>query len=93
MTSKKVIQASGKSQLLSAADASRICRVSRRTTTNKAQRKVYPLCPVLSGLKEEIGQLLLDLQNPSLDESQRQELWGLVERELREYLAIKHPHR
>jgi predicted DNA-binding transcriptional regulator AlpA len=60
----------------------------RRTTarSNKRQKGGYPL----SILKNQIGKLLLDLQDPSLDENQRRKLWRIFERKLRHYIGLRY---
>ena len=57
----------------------------KTTCENKLERRSEKL-------KEEVGELLLYLQSP-LAENELKRCWRMFELKLREYLAIKRPHR
>jgi hypothetical protein len=72
---------SEQNQLIDAQGLTDLPKISKRSVSEANEN-----------LKEQIGELLLYLQSP-LTEDEQKRCWRMFELKLREYLAIKHPHR
>ena len=57
----------------------------RKDTFEKKDRTYY----YEEKLKEQLGEILFTLQNPSLDENQRRKLWRRFESKLRRYVELR----